>query len=482
MQNCSDLTDFVAGSTVGQQWDAARRLMASKKLQGSAADHIFTEAFDSLALAAQEGESLDRILAVDLIVRMSAAARTLQGRASGLLRTALRCPLPPAWIVSDTATLPAGAKPAEIRENVAQALAHASGEWVSSYLVQALAREDRSQRCRIELCRQLLARDPSIGDWLRSLTREPWQEILPDTAPVDTRLNRLRDLASALSDVVSANRTTSVLSPDDGSALASFSRAVARVPPREMPGPRLAAAASEIVHLLDEMIAAEFTLATEPQSYEVLETIQGWWRPYSFPKDLVTDLTHLVRRLRSAITLRARMGQRSDSLANRLSQALGPGARVADVLTAIADANEGLAGEVDDWLRGRTRAASVTAKAASALLGAATTGDFIVAFAPILLDCKKVRERPSGQDSDLVRICNSVDVIAIALRLSIAGHEGDLVEYSPAVHTTADGSVPADPLVRIVRPAVVRERLGGSSDIVVRATVVPVSGGSSAIT
>lgn len=50
-------------------------------------------------------------------------------------------------------------------------------------------------------------------------------------APLDTRLIRLRDLASALSEVVGANRTSAILSSDDGSALAALSRGVARVPP-----------------------------------------------------------------------------------------------------------------------------------------------------------------------------------------------------------------------------------------------------------
>ena len=351
-------------------------------------DEAFNGAFASLATAVQEGEALDRLLAADLLVRMPAVAKTLQGRASGLLRAALKHPIPPAWIVSESTSLPAGAKPGKVRENVAQALAHASGEWVPPYLVQALAREDRSQRCRLELCRQLLARNSSVGDWFRALAREHWQEILPDDGLLDTRLTRLRDLASAFCEVVRANRTSAVLSSADGSGLAALSRAVARVPPGNVPGPRLAAAASEVVRLLDEMIASEFTLATEPESYEVLETVQGWWRPHPFPKELVADLARVERRLESAIALRARMGQRSDSLAARLSQALGPGARVADVLSAIADANSGLQSEVDDWLRGRSRTASATAKAASALLAATNSGDLIAVFAQLLLDCK----------------------------------------------------------------------------------------------
>ncbi|MGH7070453.1 MAG: hypothetical protein ACREFO_10615 [Acetobacteraceae bacterium] len=478
MDERSALADFVSAGRVAQRWDAARRLMAAKRLPASATDPEFTRSFEALASDAQQGDSLDRLLAVDLLVRISAAAKPLKKPATALLSAALAHPLPPVWMISEAAILPAGAKPAGVRENVALALTHASGDWVLTYLVQALAREDRSQRCRLQICRQMLVRETRVGEWLRALEREPWQEILPDNNPSEGRYTRLRDLALALLEALRASRTLTVLGPEDGESLSRLARTAARVPPRVLPGPRLAAAASAVVRLLDEMIAAESALATDPRSYAVLETIQGWWRPQPFPKGLVQDLVQVKRRLESAITLRARMGQRSESLAMRLRQALGPGARGGDALTRIADATEGLTGDVDDWLRGRLRSASATAKAASALLEAASSGDFIAAFAPLLLDSKEAREGTSGQLPDLLRICNRIDAIAMTLGFVISGRPGDIVEYNPVLHSTVDGSAPPDPLVRIIRPSVVRERIAGSRDVVVRAVVVPASAAS----
>ena len=213
METNADLDDFINAQTVGQRWDASRRLMASKRIQSIATDSAFGQAFAALVPAALEGDPLDRLLAVDLLVRIPAVAKTIQGDAAKLLATALEHPLPPAWAVSETASLPAGAKPAEVRENVAQALTQASGKWVSQYIVEALAREDRSQRCRTELCRQLLARDPAAGSWLRALSREPWQEILPDSAPSEARVTRLRDLASALTGLDSRKANVSRADP-----------------------------------------------------------------------------------------------------------------------------------------------------------------------------------------------------------------------------------------------------------------------------
>ena len=45
------------------------------------------------------------------------------------------------WTIAESRTLPAEAKPAEIRENIAIALRQASGSWVLGYVVKALARE-----------------------------------------------------------------------------------------------------------------------------------------------------------------------------------------------------------------------------------------------------------------------------------------------------------------------------------------------------
>ena len=82
------------------------------------------------------------------------------------------------WAISETRGLPAEAKPAELREDIAAALEHASGSWVMGYVVEALAREDRSNRCRIELCRQLAIRDRNLGRWIENLNAQQWSDFL----------------------------------------------------------------------------------------------------------------------------------------------------------------------------------------------------------------------------------------------------------------------------------------------------------------
>ena len=60
-------------------------------------------------------------------------------------------------------------KPAEVRENVAEALKDASDDWVLPYVFRALGDEDRSQRCRLALAREIAAQEQSIDSWFERL-------------------------------------------------------------------------------------------------------------------------------------------------------------------------------------------------------------------------------------------------------------------------------------------------------------------------
>ena len=60
--------------------------------------------------------------------------------ASDVRRASLLLPLPPMSIISEKKSLPDTAKPAEIRENIAEALKDASGDWVLILCLQIIGR------------------------------------------------------------------------------------------------------------------------------------------------------------------------------------------------------------------------------------------------------------------------------------------------------------------------------------------------------
>src|SRR5215211_521369 len=160
----SAVLDFVQGGTVWLKWDAARRLMAARQMQAAAARPEFQSAFNELGGICAQGHGTDQLLAIALVVRISELVKgELKVAAAEVLSKALTNQPDPFWTISDTKEVPTEAKPSEIRENIALALTHASGSWVIQYVIEALAREDKSARCRLELCRQLVLREPQLS-------------------------------------------------------------------------------------------------------------------------------------------------------------------------------------------------------------------------------------------------------------------------------------------------------------------------------
>lgn len=468
---------FASGPTIEDRWTAARQLMAAKELTSVIDSREFEAGFSAVGDEAKAADGVPRLLAVDLIVRLSNFVKKLKPKAEKLLADALEHELPPTSLISDTKNLPAEAKPAELRENVAVALTQASGEWVLPYILRALAEEDRSQRCRLELARQLAVRDKSVDDWFAKLGEQLSREKLATHSGFEIAVARLRNLSAALADVIRQERVLLAVSEAAGRELARLCRRIVPLPSQTAIPARLGAAAAEVARLLDELFAARLILIVEPDTYAVLEVFQRWWQPLPYPDPLETALQPILDKLVTGITWRARVGQRSEHLALRLRQAVGKTKDAQKMLTQIAATETGLFPEIDDWLRGRSRVSSSTAEALAGALRGVASEDVTVALAPILLDAIQAEASlKSGSSEDLAdslrRLSTRIKAIASQRGLEVVGQPGDVVEYSPSAHESRSGNTPAEPRVRIVRPMVVRRRQDGGQDILVKALVV----------
>ena len=286
----------------------------------------------------------------------------------------------------------------------------------------------------------------------------------------------MRDLAITFKEIFRSDRNKFTVDGKTAPALAELIQVVIFVSPRAPRPAKLAEAAVAIVELLDEILATEFTLLVDPDAYAPLAILAGWWQPSSYPSVVVDALTNLVRKLTSAIRLRARMGQRSASLASRLQQALGSSDLANRTLLDIAEQETGLEPAVDDWLHGRERTTSTTAGAIELLLSDTNTFEAIERVAPLLLDCldaEKIAQTSNDKQlaSQIRRINERIQAMAVSLKLRVDGDVGQVVEFNRGAHRTEKGTVPTDPMVRIVRPMVVQIRSDGSRDIVERAIV-----------
>ena len=469
------LDRFSVGSSINDRWIAARELMATRQLVSVAETDEFQSAFQSIGDEARYGSDIERLVAVDLVVRLSKFVKKLAPVAKDILGKAMSDDFPPVSLLSETSILPTGAKSAELRENVVIALKHASGDWVIAYVIRALIKEDRSQRCRLELARQLAGREQSIDRWLdRILNISLAEKTQPEENP-ETRATKLRDITTALADAIRQNRVQLNASQEAGVLLARFCRSFVPVTSRKARPKRLSGGAAAAAKLLDEIFSVRLTLIVEPETYAVLETFEWWWRPVAYPKLLKDAVRPITEKLITGITLRARWGQKSDSLSSRLKQSLQDRGAAARRLQQIADEETGLPAEIDDWLRGRVRKPHADTGTVVTSLQAVAREDLTKEMAKLLLDAEEAAAMIDISDSNsahhVKRLINSVKSLASQLRLETVGNEGDFVEYLPLAHETASGQRPADPRVEIIRPMVVRKRRDGSEDIILRAIV-----------
>jgi hypothetical protein len=469
------LEDFVRAEDVRAKWDAARRLMAAKQMQSAANNEDFRTSFRELGRTAISSRGTDQLLAIALMTRISELVKgELRKEVADVLSEALRGPIDGLWTVSETEKLPLESKPSEIRENIASALSHAGGTWVVAYIIEALAREEKSVRCRLELVRQLSKRETLVSRWFSMLSSFSWHRIW-DVETAD-RIGRLRELAVAIATTLRDCRNTLAVDEGAGPALAKMMEEIAPVSYRTAHNAKLADTALAVVDLLDELLAIEFTLIADAEAYAPLAIIARWWQPSSYPSSVIDGLSGIVRKLTSAIRLRARLGQKSDSLLLRLRQALGSSDEASRALTKIAETESGLSPEIDDWLRGRERQGSTTAGAIASLLSGSSTPMLTEALAPLLLDCIEAssavaHHSESALAGHLTRICGGIQALATELKLRPIGTVGEMVEFSPSTHRTVTGAIPSEPKVRLRRPIVVRWRDDGSQDIIERGIV-----------
>lgn len=471
----SPLSEFAIG-TPARRWDAARQLMANRALISVLTTQEFQVGFANLTGDAAHTEGLDRLLSIDLLVRLSSFAKKLVPTAVDALTRGLTTPLPPLLLAAESSDLPNDAKPAEIRENVAQALAHASGSWVEPYILRSLAEEDRSQRCRTELVRQLVRRNPRVAGWLRALAAVRWSFLIEGEQALAQKAQRCRDLSQSLVDALRAARRAVVVDAEAPVALDEFVRALLVVPTSAALPKRLDEAASAIVTLLDELLLTNLTLITEPDAYTILGRVRNWFHPRPFPRTTAAALSTIVAKLETAIVLRGRMGQRSDALLARLSQAMGSREAAEQRLKELAASELALDPDVADWLLGIKRDHGSVGENLVAKLRAISSDDVAQSIADLLLEAheaSQILELVSDTEARQLgtRLCEKVMALSVEQHLYVAGRVGDVVEFNPLAHRTETGELPGEHRVVLVRPAVMRARPDRGHEVVVKALV-----------
>ena len=247
---------FSEADSVNDIWSAARQVMANRILAQIVDAPMFLKGFDRLQQLSTTGSALDRLLALDLLIRLPAASKKLADRAQQHLRNTLKTEIPPLNILNDSFQLPDQAKPADIRENIATGLMCAQGAWVKNYLLTAIVNEHQSQRTRDVLLKELVTR----SDCLSNLIHDLISAFEMNTGSVDEKKNAYLDLASicqSLTTILSQDRQIIEIGASSPKALDLLTGSLITYSGKGSLPPKLEDSAVAIVRLLYELLITE---------------------------------------------------------------------------------------------------------------------------------------------------------------------------------------------------------------------------------
>jgi len=462
MNSLEQVRAFADAPYLEEKWSSARQMMSSKaKPNGDEFYSLLQHGFEGLGQIATSGDESNRLVAIDLLVRIPASMKNnkrVQAMAADVRRTCLSLPLPPLSLISEKKSLPGSAKPAEVRENVAEALKDASGDWVLPYLFRALGDEDRSQRCRLALAREIANQEPSIDNWFERLLEEPG---LCDGRDLAAAAVRLQDVCESLVEGIRLKRSRLNVTPRSGQLLAKLIRMMVSVGQQQSRPKGSDLAARAAIELLDEILAVRLTIMDEPDLYDLVQVVHRWWAPRPFPETLNAAMEPIIDKLTAGLVFRARGGQRSEVLLQRLKQAINNEELYKKRIHEIVEGEAGLSGELQDWIRGMERGTSK--QGSTSALSAVAAESFVQQLAEILRVALDERENISSDP-----LQRSVRSIASQHGLVAVGNVGDVVEYSPNVYDLPPGAFPKERSVKIVRPPIIRRRHDGGSDIILK--------------
>ena len=480
MANLEVVERFSKADSAEDVWSSARQLMANRLLAEFVDVPIFLKGFDRLYQFATAGTALDRLLALDLLVRLPAATKKLTSRAEKHLRATLKDEIPPLSILNDSSYLPEQAKPADIRENIAIGLSYAQGEWVRNYLLTSIVNEQQSQRTRDVLLKELVTRTDTLGGLIHDLIHA-FDRYTDSAKDKNNPYLNLTSICLSLTNIISQDRQIIEIDVSSPTTLDLFARSMIKYSGKHPLPPKLEDVAIAVVRLLDEILIAEISMFVEPNSYLAIERISRWWNFRSFPSPLQLAMQPIVSKLVGAIGIRAKMGQKPQELLTCLRHAVQDPQQFIRIRNELAE-SANLAPDIDDWLRGKERRSVGRTRAWRRALKSAGQEETDQLIAGLLIYSSNLRQAlEEGNDEEAksaaIGIASRVRSAALARRLKMEGTVGTIVDYSITAHETPNAETPVGQMVRLETPMVVRTREDGTRDVVFKAVVTEVRNG-----
>lgn len=356
----------------------------------------------------------------------------------------------------------------------------------SSYLAEAIVREDAGEAARGVLIASLLDHVADLGAAFRELAAGAEALHIDTKDAAATRVRRLVRIAAKLRPAIATRDLPA--GEEVGPNLARFTRALIN---RELSGRSLrSGAAQAALGLLYELVRARFSLVSSPETFEVVDTAKAQLGIRTWPAEINELVQRIASQVLEGIALLARQGITDSRMRSLVIRLLGPDGGDTR-LRALAEAVPGLPSHIAGWLatgRAPTRPKEDALAAESVLLefdgviGAMMREIVALRIAVARLQDEIAPQIEAIDPASLVvfrsivlgvqKLDERLRLISSRRSLKMRGEVGDIVEFSPAEHEQTTQTLGAR-LVRIRLPLVERLSAGPSPAVVLKAEVDP---------
>lgn len=420
----------------------------------------------------------ERLLAVAELMRTAQVvkAKKWSSRIGQGIQETLDTQLPPARLLAD----------ADERLNVARACAMSMAPWLPTYLALSIAEEDTGEKARSEFLTTLLSRTDSLADAF-GLLANAFSTVSFDTeAPGDSMAKRLVRTLAALRPVLLASLVES--GEGAGKQFDEWLRAALRASGKPKEEKSKLDLTREVTLTLHDLVRTRFSMATEPETFEVLKQCRGFFSQISWPSELRDTMEFLVQDVSEALLMLGRQDVPQQALLEQLELVCGLKERAKAVATQLADRHSELPERIRDWLR---RGRLVVTYAASDVLQGSLLDANDIAVGLALIESQKL----AMVEETLLRIIGTVEIyepslirsangyvqqvrdtlsaltdVANRRGIHLVGHEGETTEFSAKFFDPLRAI--SGPQVTVRRPAIVRKNgKQGGADVLMKGLV-----------
>jgi len=494
MEQQDYLQDFVQAKSLVELADAVRRAQAVRRIHAIAGDPKFREGVDRLIeIASDETAGPDRLGALDVLSRIGSQVRSVRQLVKTVLPRVLSKELPPLVMTPDLSASDDN-KGAEGRLNVALMLRDGTETWIRQYRLDSL-KEEKADKVRRELILQVIQTTATLASALDEFSAA-FRTWSPDTKnPTETAFFRARDLLKGISAALSELR---VEPGEFGPSLVRLLHTCIGKFERSASSDLSSQLATALLDTVDRVLSSNLLATFDASSYDSVRAVRNWWT--RAPDAVIQMIDPIQRKLLDAMTVLARSGTPSESLASALISVSGGRDEASRLGREAVARTPGLSSGAQAWLafdQRRHEANSVVRR-----LEGAQYEETDYALGLLMLDAERLSgdssgvEGNTGQRSELPAeiaargnssqiLTNRIKALIVGIRnlaerrgLEIRFHPGEVVEFSSNAHESMRGETVREPQVRVVTPMVVRITAAGLESVVVKARVTNMDGGT----